>query len=92
MLATDRAGRARAFFKGSSATAVAAVALLDFGLLLASGWREVERSRFWTGPASSADERGREACVCMTLMGCERVGRCIWIELSGRNDVSLGAL
>jgi hypothetical protein len=55
MLANDNAGRARAFFKGSSR--------LDFiGLgLRASGCRDVERSFFGTGPPSSAEESGREA-------------------------------
>jgi len=54
MLANDKAGRARAFFKGSSR--------LDFTdlSLRASGCRDVERSFFGTGPPSSAEESGRE--------------------------------
>ena len=56
MLANDNAGRARAFFKGSSRR-------LDFiGLgLRASGCRDVERSFFGTGPPSSAEDSGRDA-------------------------------
>ena len=54
MLTNDKAGRARAFFKGSSR--------LDFTSLSlrASGCRDVERSFLGTGPPSSAEESGRE--------------------------------
>ena len=54
MLATDKAGRARAFFKGSSTLNFTG---LDLG---ASGCRDVERSFLGTGPPSSAEERERE--------------------------------
>lgn len=53
MLANFKAGRARAFFKGSSNGFVV------FDLI---GCREVDRSFLATGPASSADERGRDIC------------------------------
>lgn len=55
MLANFRAGRARAFFKGSSITNLDG---LDFAKSTLR-WRVVERKRFWTGPVSSAEESGR---------------------------------
>lgn len=67
MLANFNAGRARAFFKGSSAGFVV------FDLM---GCREVERSFLATGPASSAEERGRDVCCIVPdvdawgLLGC----------------------
>ena len=87
MLANDKAGRARAFFKGSSR-----LDLLDFGLT-ASGCRVVDRNLFGTGPASSAEESGRGAGAWIGLetAGCDRLVRCTWMELSGRN-VSLDSL
>ena len=54
MLANDKAGRARAFFKGSSRLDFIS---LGFGT---SSCRDVERSFFGTGPPSSAEESGRE--------------------------------
>jgi len=51
-LANFKAGRARAFFKGSSVDS-----FVDFDL---TGCRTVGRSFLGTGPASSADDKGRE--------------------------------
>jgi len=71
MLAKIKAGRARAFFKGSSTTG-----LLGLGFLAASGCRVVERGFLRAGPPSSADERGRGTWGCRAgLISCERVGR-----------------
>jgi hypothetical protein len=58
MLANIKAGRARAFFKGSST--VTLLGLIDFS---ASGCRAVERCLFGIGPASSAEESGRGMSV-----------------------------
>lgn len=89
MLANDKAGRARAFFKGSSTV----VLFEDFGLGC-SGCLAVERSRFCTGPASSADDNGRGILLCIRLIleGWGRVTLCTWKELSGKKLLSLGAL
>lgn len=54
-LANFKAGRARAFFGGSST-----VGLVDLNF---EGWRTVGRNFFGTGPASSADDKGREVAV-----------------------------
>jgi len=80
MLANDKAGRARAFFtEGSSRL------FLLFGLdLRFSGCEEVDRNRFVTGPASSADESGREMVwIGFKFIGCDRLLRWTWNELSG---------
>lgn len=53
MLANDKAGRARAFFKGSSELDLLVLALRP------SGWDAVERNFLVAGPASSAEDRGR---------------------------------
>ena len=51
-LANFKAGRARVFFKGSSVDS-----FVDFDLM---GCRTVDRNFLCTGPASSADDKGRE--------------------------------
>lgn len=51
-LANFKAGRARAFFKGSSADC-----FVDFDF---TGCRTADRNLFCTGPPSSADDKGRE--------------------------------
>jgi hypothetical protein len=54
MLANDKAGRARAFFKVSSR-----LDLLALDLRVSGCWL-VERNLLVTGPASSADDSGLE--------------------------------
>ena len=88
MLAKIKAGRARAFFKGSSTTG-----LLGLGFLAASSCRVVERGFLRAGPPSSADEGGRGTWGCKAgLISC-RMGRWgCWKEFSGEKVVSLVAL
>lgn len=79
ILANDKAGRARAFFIEGSST----FDLLGFSLVVvvvvvvvvaapgpSGGCVEVDRRRFATGPASSADESGRDvASVVIVVVG-----------------------
>jgi len=57
MLAKIRAGRARAFFDESSSGTFVLFALA------ASICLAVDRSLFGSGPASSADDSGRDGCI-----------------------------
>jgi hypothetical protein len=60
-LTNGRAGRA--FFEGSSNVILSSLlsGLLDISV---SGWRDVDRGFLGTGPASSAEDRGREEEGC----------------------------
>lgn len=78
MLANDKAGRARAFFKGSSE-----LDLLVFALST-SGWDVVDRNFLGAGPASSAEDSGRVGLASrLVLEGCDLLVRWTWNELSG---------
>ena len=64
MLASDKAGRARAFFEraSSAAAAVGAGSLDALSSISPERWRiPDERSFLGTGPASSAEDKGRDA-------------------------------
>jgi hypothetical protein len=69
MLAKRRAGRARAFFDVSSSGT-----FVLFGLAT-SACRAVDRSLFGRGPASSADDNGRDGCIWAIEWVCFCRGR-----------------
>jgi len=63
-LANGKAGRA--FFEGSS-NVILSSRLSGLLVFSASGWRDVDRSFLGTGPASSAEDKGREEEGCVRL-------------------------